>query len=279
MVSVSPITNASSADTNAYSFAPWQTSAPAAAFGTRPAPVQPRTAAPAAVGTAMGLGNQVYNQLPGYQTSLNNIGANVQSETAGQLPQDVTNQITEEAAARGVANGTGSAAVNQDLLRTLGLTSLQLTQMGQQGLDTQLGMLPGAQLYQNPSFYPTTGQNYEGDLQNSIDAAAPDPFSAGNAAIRAAGAGYGVGAGSGGGGLPPTPNNRTSSSVIPGVPLSGPAGGNVNTGPASQSAVSDWLAQYVQQNNPGNPAASETAVPAYEDSDLSQSVGLSSLYE
>lgn len=225
-VSVQPFTGSTgTGDYNAP--AGWQNAPPANAFGTKPVPVSPVTTAPGAVGTAMGLGNQVYNQLPGYSTDIGNIGANLTAETAGQLPADVIAQITNEAAARGVASGTGAATVNQDLLKTLGLTSLDLTQMGQRGLDTQLGLLPGAGLYQNPNFYPTTGQNLEAGQSNALNAAAPDPFAAGNAALRAAGGGYA--AGSVGGGSLPAPTT-TITPTMPGGPTAVAPGASTSQG-------------------------------------------------
>lgn len=242
------------------SLAPWQTGANPAAFGTRPAPVQPQNTAPAAVSTAENQGNNVYNQLPGYGTDLDNVGSNITAETAGQLPADVIQQITNQAAARGVSNGTGAAATNQDLLKTLGLTSLNLTQMGQQGLNTQLGMLPGAQLYQNPAFYPTTGQTYEAGVQNSLDAAAPDPFAAGNAAIGAAGGGFNAGFGGGGGGLPPTPGG-TSPSTAGGSPGGTLAGGPgwIPGVPIGAPSNMDTLSALLQSYNPNGNASGGSA--------------------
>lgn len=118
----------------------------------------PTTTAPGAVQTAIGLGNQVNSQLPGYNTSLGNIGSNIASETAGQLPQDVINQLTQAAAERGVATGTGGSSNNNAaLLSSLGLNSLQLTQQGQTNFQNILPSLPGSTLYENPSLYATPG--------------------------------------------------------------------------------------------------------------------------
>ena len=182
----------------------------------------------------MTLGKNVYNQLPGYGTDIAGIGANVGSEIQGKLPQDVIDQITNEAAARGVANGTGAGAVNLDLLKTLGLNSLQLTQMGQTGLDTQLGLLPGAALYQNSNFYPGSAETLGAEQQNNLNAAAPNPSAAAAAALRSAGSGYGVG--SAGGVTLPGPT--TTSGVFP----SGP--------PPSNNETLGMLNQIMQQYNP-----------------------------
>ena len=119
----------------------------------------PNTTAPEATGTAMGLGNEVYNQLPGYSSSVSNVGGNINAETGGQLPADVVRQIQQSAAERGIATGTsGSAANNASYLRDIGLNSLQLTNMGESNLNAELPNLPGAAISQNPGFYETPGQ-------------------------------------------------------------------------------------------------------------------------
>lgn len=204
---------------NAPSTSAWQNAPPGNAFGSIPASSTAQITAPAAVGTATALGQGVYSQLPGYGKDISNIGSNITAETAGQLPQDVVTQLTNEAAARGIANGTGGAAVNQDLLKTLGLNSLQLTQMGQTGLDAALGQLPGAALYQNPAFYPSSSENLGAQQQNAVNAAAPDPRAAALAALAAAGSGFAAG-GTGGVSLPGAP--ATTSSVFPGGAQSNP---------------------------------------------------------
>lgn len=190
---------------NAPQEAPWSRTG-SGAYGSKPAGAPVLPTAPINTGLAMNLGNNVYNQLPGYQTSIANVGQNVQDETSGKLPADVVRELQQRAAERGVATGTaGSDNNNAAYLRALGLTSLDLTNMGQSNLDRQLPLLPGAQVYQNPAFYPTSGQQYESQLQSNIFAAAPDPAAAGNANLRAAQSGYGVGRAAGPSNLPPTP--------------------------------------------------------------------------
>lgn len=261
MLSVAPSTDLYGSG-NSPSVAPWQNAAPPDAFGSAPGPTTPVITAGPAVGTAEALGSNVYNQLPGYGLDVAGIGANVGSEIQGKLPQDVIDQLTNESAARGVANGTGAASVNQDLLKTLGLTSLNLTQLGQQGLNTQLGMLPGAALYQNPNFYPGSAQVQSADQQNKVNAAAPNPQAAAMAALHAAGSGYGVGS-VGGVSLPPA---TTTSSVFPSAPTSNPTLGMLN--------------QLIQQYSPssgnlvtgdmygGGPGADETALAPDEEDAL-----------
>lgn len=227
-------------------------------YGTKPSGATVPITAGAATGQAMALGNQVYNQLPGYGTSLGNVGANVASETAGQLPEDVVTQLKQRAAERGIATGTqGSDNNNAAYLKALGLNSLDLTNMGQTNLLRQLPSLPGAQIYQNPSFYPSSGQAYEAALQGNIFAAAPDPAAAGNANLRAAQAGYGVGRGSMPGALPPTPSFGGGGGTGGGgnYPISLPAyGSGVNPGQSgspSQDVIDKILAQYSPTINGG----------------------------
>lgn len=177
---------------------------PSSAFGRAPAGPSVSTTAGPNTSTAIATGNQVYGQLPGYAQSLSNVGGNIQSETAGEVPEDVKRAIAQGAAERGVSTGNvGGANTNADYLRALGLTSLDLTGRGQQNLQGILPVLPGAQISQNPGFYVNPGQQYEADLQRSLFNAAPNPAAAGRVGLNAVGSGYSAGLGSGGGfGLP-----------------------------------------------------------------------------
>lgn len=60
-----------------------------------------------------------------------NIGENLASMTAGEIPQDVQDAIQRSAAARALGGGYGGSGMHGALVaRDLGLTSLQLTQQG-----------------------------------------------------------------------------------------------------------------------------------------------------
>lgn len=118
--------------------------------------------APTAVPIAQQQQTAVYNQLPGYGTSMSNVGSNIASETAGQLPQDVVNQITQTAAERGITTGmAGSGSSNANLEQALGLNSLALTNTGQKNLEGILPTLPGNTVANSPSMYATPSL-YEG---------------------------------------------------------------------------------------------------------------------
>ena len=112
-----------------------------------------------ATGGAITAGNAVNSQLPGYAQTLGNIGANLLSESAGQLPADVIQQLQQQGAEAGTATGTNT---NADYLKALGLTSLNLTNQAESGLESILPSLPGQAISQNPNFYETYGQQQQG---------------------------------------------------------------------------------------------------------------------
>jgi hypothetical protein len=182
-----------------------------------------------------------YNQLPGYNASLGNIGANIESETSGVLPDDVKKQIAQAAAERAVATGTaGSENADAAYLRALGLTSLDLTGKGEAQFQSILPQLPGVGISQNPNFYVNPAQQYERDLQAEIFKAAPDPTAAAAAALGAVQSGYNAGRGS------------ISSGGFPGLPS---PGGNAAEGAA-------FMARPWEQPNPGAVGATNPYNPA-----------------
>ena len=105
------------------------------------------------------------SQLPGYMTSMGNIGTNIASETAGQVPQDVIDQLKEQGAE---SNAVTGAASNAGYLKALGLTSLGLTQTGQQNLENILPSTPGYTVSQNPEFQTSAALSYEQQLQQQV---------------------------------------------------------------------------------------------------------------
>lgn len=200
------------------------------------------------------------SQLPGYATSIGNIGGNIASETAGNVPDDVKYQLAQAAAERGVATGNpGGANTNADYLRSLGLTSLGLTQTGQQNFQNILPSLPGYTLSQNPAYYENVGQslnqqNIATERQNQLtDQTTAQQLAQQQAAAqnKAAQAGYASGASSY---SPPTP----PPSLLPaynanafGGDVNPPAVGAINYGGSSFSnpdSSYDPYAAWSQQN-------------------------------
>jgi hypothetical protein len=185
-----------------------------AAYGSIPSIPQPRSTATASTNEAIGLGQQVNAQLPGYGTSLGNIGANIGALTSGQVPPDVINLLKQQAAERGIGTGTaGSGANNASYLQALGLTSLGLEQTGLTDFSNVLKDLPGANLYQNPGLYVTPGLAQNAAAENAVYHSAPNPAAAAAANLAAAQRGVGAGGGNvgiaptmmGGGGMPAMP--------------------------------------------------------------------------
>lgn len=200
------------------------------AYGSIPIAPPITPTAGQATSQAIASGQQAAGQLPGYSDSLASIGANIKSETAGELPADVLQRLQQAAAERGVATGT-SGSPNNDAayLRALGLASLDLTNMGQSNLLRQLPALPGYSVSQNPGFYVTPQQQYEADLQKSIFASAPDPRAAASASLGAARMGLGAG-GAGFGAGPTAPYGAGDTAAFMSQPWSAPTVGANSTG-------------------------------------------------
>lgn len=211
-----------------------------AAYGSAPAPVMPQITGPSATAAAIGAGNQVNSQLPGYAGDLTTVGQNIEADLKGEVSPDVMAELQQTAAEQGISTGGATGAA---YLKALGLTSLGLEQTGQQDLQSILSSLPGARIAENPTFYTTTGQDLEARQQNSLWAAAPNPMAAARAGLAATGAGYATGAGSGGVRLPaPLPNPGTSLPPAPVSPLNPfPAIEDVNP-PGSPGAYAAWNA-------------------------------------
>ena len=118
-----------------------------------------------ATNSAIAAGKLSAAQLPGYMTSMSNIGTKIGRETAGQVPEDVINLLQQQGAERNVTTG---AASNASYLRSLGLTSLGLQEQGQKDFESILSTLPGYAMSQNPEFQTSAPLAYEKELQPEI---------------------------------------------------------------------------------------------------------------
>lgn len=125
----------------------------------------PNDLAGTATGSAAASGAAAASQLPGYMTSMNNIGTNIASETAGQVPEDVIQQLQQGAAESGSVTGAGS---NAAYLKALGLTSLGLQEQGLTDLTKILPATPGYETSQNPAFQTSAALSYEEKLQQQV---------------------------------------------------------------------------------------------------------------
>lgn len=132
---------------------------------------------------------QLIANLPGYQNMLNQDVANIQSYQRGQVPADVLSLLQQQAAERGVGTGIpGSQNVDAAYLRALGLTSLQLQQMGHSMLGEQIAWTPIQQSQ-------LTTQTRDLGAERAVYAAAPNPYAAALQAMRDAMAGISAGKG------------------------------------------------------------------------------------
>lgn len=250
------------------------------AYGSIPQLPQAATTAPGAVAGSIQQGNLVNAQLPGYNADLSSIGGNIQSETAGVIPDDVKRQLTQHAAERGIATGTaGSPNNDAALLRALGLTSLDLTKMGTQQWQSVLQSLPGARISQDASFYPSSAGATDVNSSNAIYRSAPDPRAASRAAIGATNAGIATGRGSvpqyQGGGVPQTDFWNTGPSYSPSQVVRGSdvnTTGALNTGAMSQSDVDQILQRYNPVGDFGSSVAEEGG-PGYQGVNLWETGG------
>jgi hypothetical protein len=92
--------------------------------------------------------------LPGYQAMTGQQSQNILSQLKGEVPQDVINQVLQQAAERGIATGTaGGPNANAAYMKMLGLTSLGLQQQGAQNLTQAIANTPVPELFNPMSLY------------------------------------------------------------------------------------------------------------------------------
>ena len=182
--------------------------------------------------------------LPNYQAMMGQSSGNALAELRGQVPQDVITQLEQQSAERGVSTGQGpnSANTNAEYLRALGLTSIQMQQLGQSTLAQDIGLTPQARPFDVSSMLVTPAQQQQAAVARALYAAAPDP--AANARARwqmaqsglAAGqgalgpAGSGAGSGLPGAGFPTTPSAYSRQPFDPSTPMVGGPGASPYSG-------------------------------------------------
>lgn len=153
-------------------------------------------------------------------------------ELKGQLPSDVLAQIQQQQAERGVAGGVaGSENSNAAYLRALGLTSLDLTQRGQQNLTAAYGRNPAAPLFDPSTQLMTPYQTGELTLAQQQEA---DRVALEQQRLALEGASIGSRGGGGGGygmAIPaPTTGGGGPGEVVGYSPSLGPQTGIIDVG-------------------------------------------------
>lgn len=129
-------------------------------------------------------------QLPDYGALSTQASGLARSQMAGQVPQDVIQQLQQQAAERGISTGMpGSDASNAAYLRALGLTSLGLQQQGMQSYLNLLSQSPRSTTQKT-----VTSNN----VLKAIYEAAPSPFMAAMANLQGQQGGLAAGLGSAG---------------------------------------------------------------------------------
>lgn len=119
--------------------------------------------------------------LPGLSGDLSSEMTNISQELAGQVPQDVQNQIFNTAADRGIATGQGANSPNANaaMLQALGLTSQQEEQTGESNLTNLMGSIPTGQQVNVSSLLTTPSEEQAAQTAANVYAAAPNPTAAG----------------------------------------------------------------------------------------------------
>jgi hypothetical protein len=123
---------------------------------------------PGSVSLPFNIYQQIQQQAPGVTGLTSQAVSNTGELMAGAVPSDVAQNIQDYGAAWGISSGMpGSGAANNVTLKDLGLTSLQEQQ---QGFGNYLQFLGGFGATQTPQQL-----GYEANLQNVMNAAAPNP--------------------------------------------------------------------------------------------------------
>lgn len=131
--------------------------------------------------------SEMIKNLPGYQNMVGADVGNIQSNLAGRLSPDVISILQQQAAERGVQTGApGSPNTDAAYLRALGLTSLQLQQLGHSQLTEAMQRTPIQQTQ-------TGTMTRDLGAERAVYASAPVPSAAHDQAIRDAQAGMGYG--------------------------------------------------------------------------------------
>lgn len=129
-----------------------------------------------------------YNMaIPNYSALTATASGNTMQQLGGEVPQDVINLLTQQAAERGYTTGApGSPNSNAAYLRALGLTSIGQQQAGMQNLHQLSADAPIAPIFNPASMFVTPEQEQEAQYIANVLASSPQPAAAAEAARGAA---------------------------------------------------------------------------------------------
>lgn len=175
--------------------------------------------------------------LPNYSSMLSANTGNILSNLQGQIPGDVSAQLQQLGAERGIATGNpGSPNSNAALLRALGQTSLGLQTQGAQQFNQAIASTPTGAQFNPAQFLVSPAEQQQAQYAANTLAAAPNPNLAAATSLGSALSGLNRGAASVGAapGVNPGFANQVASSAPvsyapssvsqPGVPASTPYG-------------------------------------------------------
>lgn len=114
------------------------------------------------------LNKELERMLPGYGALRDSATGVIGSELRGEIPKDVERLLTQRAAEKGITLGTsGSGFESSDLLRNLGITSLQITQQGLDSASKWIASIPKAPQFDFTSMFFTPQQRLNFGLQEA----------------------------------------------------------------------------------------------------------------
>lgn len=140
--------------------------------------------------------------LPGLSGTLGTLMGNAASESQGNIPSDVLRNLQQGAAARGVQGGMapGSSNTNAAYLQALGLTSLDMSNLGQKNTIGLMNAIPKGPQFDPSSLITTPKDQQMWQYLSNVLGAAPVPYWANRANMNALTGGLGAGGGAGAGG-------------------------------------------------------------------------------
>ncbi len=154
--------------------------------------------------TASGAGaiGALNQEIPGVSDSIGSAKSQLDTMISGKLPKDVIDQIAQQSAEIGAGRGMGpmAGATNASYLRALGLTSLGETQQGLQGLNSLMGAVPRAPMFDPASMTLRPEDMQQWNYLANVLRAAPEPGAAARQNLKSLQQGTGVGGSGGGGG-------------------------------------------------------------------------------
>lgn len=122
---------------------------------------------------------QYTGRLPGYGDMASASSSNILSNLRGEIPDDIKYLIGQSAAERGISRGVpGSDFSNSEYLRSLGLTSLDLRNQGEQQFSGAVNRVGNVPLFDPSNLLVTPGTQQQAQEGANVLTSAPVPQAA-----------------------------------------------------------------------------------------------------